>query len=152
MKQELRTLKNTLAEHALVHQRLLLALLLVFLLFAALLSQFYRLQVIDHDKYQTQSQENRVHLQRLIPKRGLIYDREQRLLAENQPSYMLVVYRDQVEGLEHTISELQRLGIIDQQDQDAFYQRIRSYRVSEAVPVPLNLDEQRLGQSGASAS
>lgn len=141
MKQELRTLKNTLAEHALVHQRLLLALLLVFLLFAALLSQFYRLQVIDHDKYQTQSQENRVHLQRLIPKRGLIYDREQRLLAENQPSYMLVVYRDQVDDLSLTISELQRLDIIDQQEADAFYSRMHNYRVFEAVPVRLNLDE-----------
>src|SRR5690554_3875831 len=152
MKQEQRTIKNAFAEYALVHRRLLLALVVVCLLFSALLWQFYRLQIVNHEKYRTQSLENRVQLQRLAPKRGLIYDREQRLLAENQPSYMLVIYRDQVEGLEHTISELQRLGIIDQQDQDAFYQRIRSYRVSEAVPVPLNLDEQRLGQSGASAS
>ncbi len=146
MKPEQRTLKNTLAEHALVHQRLLLALLVVCLLFGVLLWQFYRLQVVNHEKYRTQSHDNRVQLQRLAPKRGLIYDREQRLLAENQPSYMLVVYRDQVEGLEHTISELQRLGIIDQQEQDAFYQRMRSYRVFEAVPVRLNLDEQSMGQ------
>src|SRR5690554_6368196 len=140
MKPEQRTLKNTLAEHALVHQRLLLALLLVCVLFGVLLWQFYRLQVVNHEKSRTQSQDNPVQLQRLAPKRSLIYDREQRLLAENQPSYTLVVYRDQVKDLEHAIHELQRLGIIDQHENDAFYQRMRSYRVFESVPVRLNLD------------
>lgn len=144
MKQEQRTIKNAFAEYALVHRRLLLALVVVCLLFSALLWQFYRLQIVNHEKYRTQSLENRVQLQRLAPKRGLVYDREQRLLAENQPSYMLVIYRDQVEDLGETISELQSIGIIDEQEAEAFYARMRNYRIFEAVPVRLNMDEESI--------
>src|SRR5690554_1319818 len=144
MKQEQRTIKNAFAEYALVHRRLLLALVVVCLLFSALLWQFYRLQIVNHEKYRTQSLENRVQLQRLAPKRGLIYDREQRLLAENQPSYMLVIYRDQVEDLGETISELQSIGIIDEQEAEAFYARMRNYRIFEAVPVRLTMDEESI--------
>ncbi len=146
MKQDFRTLKNSVAEHALVHRRLLLALVLVFICFTILFSQFYRLQIIHHEKYQTQSHENRVHLQRLAPQRGLIFDREGRLLAENRPSYMLVVYRDQIKELEPTIDGLVTIGVIDEQEKEAFYQRANNYRKFEAVPVRLNLSERAMAR------
>lgn len=146
MKPEQHTLKNAVAEHALVHRRLLLALLVVIGMMGILLWRFYQLQIVHYEKYQTQSQANRVHMQRLAPKRGLILDREQRLLAENQPSYMLVIYRDQAGDTTAVLDALQQLDIIDQQEREAFTRRQNNYRPYEGVPVRLNLDDEAIAR------
>lgn len=151
MKFEQRTFKNSLGEHAIVHRRLLLALCAVALALLALSWRYYHLQVVEHEKYRTQSHENRVHLQRLAPRRGLVFDREHRLVAENNPSYMLVVYRDQVEDIEQTLADLLQVQVIDLQEHDAFFQRMNQYRIFEATPVRLNLDEQAMAQFVARA-
>lgn len=140
------TLKNTLQEFAVIHRRLWLVLLVIIGAFSILLWRFYQLQVVNFEKYQTQSRDNRVHLQRLAPQRGLIYDRRHRLLADNQPSYMLVVYRDQADEIEDIIKGLQELNIIDSQEVEAFYQRSRNYRPFEAVPVRLNMSEEAIAR------
>lgn len=146
MHAELRTIKNAAVEHALVHRRLLLALLFVIALLGVLVWRFYQLQIVHHEQYQTQSQANRVHMQRLAPKRGLILDREQRLLADNQPSHMLAIYRDQVDDVNATLEQLKALDIIDEQEQEAFFKRARTYRAFEAVPVRLNLDDETIAR------
>lgn len=140
------TLKNLALEQALVHRRLLLALLVVLCLFALLVWRYADLQITHHELYQTRSHANRVHLQRLAPQRGLIVDREQRLLAENRPSYRLVVYRDQVADLDATLAGLQQLGIIDERDIELFRQRAYRYRSFEAMPLRFHLDDREIAR------
>ena len=51
-----------------------------------ILARYYALQITEYETYRTQSDRNRVQLQPLPPKRGLIYDRNGVLLADNRPA------------------------------------------------------------------
>lgn len=143
------TINNTLQQLGIIHKRLWIALLFVVLAFSVLLWRFYQLQVVNFEKYQTQSRDNRVHMQRLSPQRGLIFDRNQRLLADNQPSYMLTIYRDQIDNLDAIIEGLLELRIIDLQEKEAFFQRSKNYRQFEAVPIRLNMSEEAIARFAA---
>ncbi len=69
--------------------RAVVLLVLGGMLCLVLFGRLLYLQVIEHDHYRTLSEDNRVKLQPIAPNRGLIYDRNGILLAENLPSYRL---------------------------------------------------------------
>lgn len=84
-------LHNPELERRLIRSRILLATVLasVWLLGTGL--RLYDLQVHSHAHFATLSQGNRVRLRPLPPPRGLIYDRQGILLAENLPSFRLEI-------------------------------------------------------------
>ncbi len=77
-------------------------------LMGSLAARLTYLGVNRSSHYQTLADENRIKLQILLPKRGLIYDRFDKLLADNQPNYRLVY----LPGFKHTI--LQNLTIVQE--------------------------------------
>ncbi|HNW59318.1 MAG TPA: penicillin-binding protein 2 [bacterium] len=66
--------------------------------FMALAVQLFRLQIIQREKYQAQSDKNRTRRLRLEPPRGVIYDRNGLPLVENRPSYTLSALPIEVRG------------------------------------------------------
>ena len=75
------TLKDPGRESRIFLVRTLTAVLIACALLAGILYRYYDLQIRDYETYRTQSERNRVQLQPLPPKRGLIYDRNGVLLA-----------------------------------------------------------------------
>ena len=73
------------------------------ILLTILLVRLLYLQVISHEHFTTLSEDNRVKLQPLPPNRGLIYDRNGILLAENLPSYRLEITPEQVDDMGATL-------------------------------------------------
>src|SRR5687768_974645 len=65
-----------------------------------LLVRLFNLQIIEHAYYNTRSDDNRMRLVVVPPVRGLIYDRNGALLAQNQPSYVLEVTPERVGDLD----------------------------------------------------
>lgn len=86
--------------------RMLLAVVLIALLTGLLGARLYYLQVVQHEVYSTRSDKNRVRVEPLPPSRGLIYDRNGELLAENLPSYNLMMVRERVDDLDETLGLL----------------------------------------------
>ena len=80
-------LKDTFLESRLFAGRCLAALIFVLLLAGILIAQYTSLQITQFEDYRTRSERNRVQLQPVPPKRGLIYDRNGILLAENRPQF-----------------------------------------------------------------
>lgn len=76
---------------------------------AALLGRLYQLQFVKTKTYQTQAEDNRVSLQLIPPPRGLILDRNQLPMAENQIYYRVVLERG---DLEATLKVLARMAEI----------------------------------------
>ena len=64
-----------------------------------LLSRFVFLQVMHHDEFVTRAQNNRVKPRAIPPARGLIYDRNGVLLADNVPAFRLEVVPEQVKDM-----------------------------------------------------
>ena len=78
----------------------------VILIFSLLASRLWFLQITEGKKYTEFSQGNRV---RLIPEpalRGIIYDRNGVILAENRPAYQLQLIREDTPDLENTLEKV----------------------------------------------
>ena len=71
------------------HYRTLLFILSLSMI--TLLSRYFYLQVIEHDRYFSKSQVNSVKAQATYAPRGLILDRNGVVLVENYPTYILTV-------------------------------------------------------------
>ena len=135
------TLKNTLYEQKVIHVRLLLALIIVGVSLSVILGRFFYLQILQHEVFLTRAESNRIHLQKIAPKRGLILDQQQRILSDNKPSFVLTIIRDRVENMNAVLDEILRLGIISKRDIERFHQRKNRFRSFEATPLGFNLTD-----------
>lgn len=139
-------LKDPHLEARIYSARTVTAILLVAAMLAIVLARYYSLQITEYETYKTQSERNRVELQPLPPKRGLIFDRNGLLLADNRPSYILSIVRERVDDLDATLAELRSLVSISDADLARYKKRRRRSRPYEAVPLRFRLteDEQAL--------
>ena len=74
-----------------VQRRSRTAGVLLALTFLFLLGAFFRTQVYDHQKYAMQSEANRLSEVPLPAPRGIIYDRNGEIIAENLPGYSVSI-------------------------------------------------------------
>ena len=70
------------------------------LLLAALVGRLIYLQVVAHEHFITLSDDNRIKILPLPPNRGLIFDRNGLILADNLPSYRLEITPEQVRDMQ----------------------------------------------------
>ncbi len=135
------TLKDSHREARIYGARTVTAVLIVCGLLALLTVRYYSLQITHYETYKTQSERNRVQLQPLPPKRGLIYDRNGILLADNRPSYILSVVRERVDDLDATLAALRELLPISDTDLEKFQEKLKRRRPYDAVPLRFRLTE-----------
>lgn len=77
------------AEARLFASRAIVAFIGIVVLMGALVANMYNIQVNQFQDYQTRSNDNRIKVVPIAPNRGLIYDRNGVLLAENRPVFNL---------------------------------------------------------------
>ncbi|BCD98605.1 penicillin-binding protein 2 [Marinagarivorans cellulosilyticus] len=126
-------------ERRVIQRRIGVALLGMLVMLGILLFRFYSLQVTQHEDFVTRSDRNRIQVQPVAPTRGLIYDRNGILLADNRPSYRLSVIVERVDNLDALFSTLGDLVELSQSDIDRFKKTKRRAR-SPYQPIPLKLD------------
>jgi penicillin-binding protein 2 len=132
-------IKNTHAEREIFFGRLLVAVVVILLLCGLLVYRYFNLQILEYENYRVQSDRNRVHLQPISPTRGLIYDRNGVLLADNRPSYTLTVIKERVSDLNANLQLLQELLQIEEDDIVKFRQQLVTARPFEQVPLKFRL-------------
>ena len=96
-------LKDPYRESRIFAARTALVVIGVVVTLIVVLMHYYSLQITQYELYRTESEKNRVQLQPLPPKRGLIYDKNGLLLAENRPSYLLSIIKERVPQLLETL-------------------------------------------------
>ncbi|MGB5445847.1 MAG: penicillin-binding protein 2 [Psychromonas sp.] len=111
---------------------------------AVLISNLYYLQVTSFEKYQTRSNSNRISVQTIAPNRGLIYDRNGIIIAENRPVFNLEVIVNKTENLEENILELQKLLTLTDQEIKNFYTQNRHSRSFKAIVIRQQLSEKEV--------
>ena len=102
---------------------------------------YFRLQVLQHEEYRTRSEANRIKPRPVVPARGLIYDRNGKLLADNVPAYRLEVTPDQVEDLDATLAQLDTLIGLSEEEVQQFKANRRATRGFRPVVLKLRLGE-----------
>lgn len=131
--------KDTAAERRLFQRRALVALVVVLTLIGVLIARLYYLQILNHTNFTTLSEKNRVQVQPIAPPRGLIYDRNDVLLAENRPVFSVTIVPERVPDMDATLARLQQILDIPDEDMERFQRRLDEYR-RPFSPVPLSYD------------
>jgi penicillin-binding protein 2 len=122
--------------------RLAFAAVAVVFLFGILFARFYYLQIAQHQHYQTLAENNRISLLPTVPNRGLIYDRNGVLLANNFFVYTLEITPAKVYDLEATIDALGQLVEVSPRDKKRFKKLMAESHAFEAVPIRTHLSDE----------
>jgi penicillin-binding protein 2 len=111
-----------------------------------LLFRVFTLQVLEHEHYATLSDGNRVRVEPIGPTRGLIYDRQGVVLAENVPTYQLELTPEQVLDIAGTIDALAEIVDIRPEDRERFYRLLETQRRFQPVPLRARLTEEEVAR------
>jgi len=126
--------------------RAVLAAVVATALLLLLVGRMFALQVVDHQHYATLADGNRVRVEPIPPTRGLIFDRNGHILAENVPTYQLELIPEQVEDIDETLDQLAELVELRDADRERFFRLLRSQRRFQPVPVRQNLSEEEVAR------
>ncbi len=134
-------LKDHWAEQRLFLQRVIVSGIIVVGLTSIVVGRLTQLQVLNYEYFSAQSQGNRIRVQPLPPTRGLIFDRNGAVLAENLPSYQLELTPEQVPDTSETLARLARFDLIATEDIDELKALIRTHRSFDAIPIRQRLSD-----------
>ena len=89
--------------------------------------KIFNIQIKESEKYKTLSKKNRINLKILFPNRGIILDRNNKILATNQIAYNLYIVPEQVDNIGDILRELSKIIKI------TFKQRKKTISLSKKV-------------------
>jgi penicillin-binding protein 2 len=123
-------------------RRLLVTAVGTLLLTAVLIARYFDLQISRYEDFATQSNNNRVLVRPVAPSRGLIYDRNSKLIADNRPSYNLTIVPERSNDLDKLLADLSDVISISERDIQRFRKRLRQRRPFEQTNLRFNLSEE----------
>lgn len=140
------TFKNHSAEISLFSRRVLCAVAIVLLLVGFLFGRLIYLQVFQRQVYTTLSDKNQLDFIPIDPNRGLIYDRNGILLADNVPTFSLDVVPEHIKNFNQALQELQQIIAISPDDMKQYRRALKQQRSATGVPLKLNLSEEEVSR------
>lgn len=140
------TLKDHHREFKLFLSRSVVAGVLVTVALGAVVLRLVQLQVVRHEHFTTLSQDNSVKLDPLPPTRGLIYDANGILLAENYAAFSLEIIPEKAGDVAATIDRLEDVLPISENDRGRFERLRRQVRAFDRVPIRSNLTEEEMAR------
>lgn len=93
------------------------------------------------EHYTTLAEANRIAIQPLTPNRGLIFDRNGEILAQNYTAYTLEIVPDQVKDLDAAIDELATIIEITPEDRRRFNKLKRENTKFKSLPIRSRLTD-----------
>ncbi|GAA3867257.1 penicillin-binding protein 2 [Celeribacter arenosi] len=93
------------------------------------------MQVEKADQFRLLAEENRVKIRLLPPARGLIYDRNGKVLAENEQTFRIVIRKEDAAQLDEVLVQLEKLIGLSQDEQDRVRRELRN--AGPSVPVTI---------------
>ncbi|CAG8868394.1 Peptidoglycan D,D-transpeptidase MrdA [Pseudomonas fluorescens] len=140
-------LKDHEKDARLVRKRVVVGAVAIMLLIGVLIARLYYLQVIQYDYHSTLSENNRVHVQPIPPTRGLIYDRNGVIIADNRPSFSLTMTRERSGDWQQVLDVIVEVLELPADDRALFEKRMRQgRRPFEPVPILFELTEEQIAR------
>lgn len=126
--------------------RAIVAAIICLLILAGLLLRLFWLQVINYSHYSDLSENNRIRLMALPPTRGLIYDRNGVVLAENKPTFHLEIIPEQVEDMDATLAGLSEIVTISENEMERFKEQLRVNRSFQRISLRARLNDEEVAR------
>lgn len=140
------TLKNSLHESRIFLSRIVVAFVVILLLTLCLIIRLLYLQISGYDYYLAQANNNRIKVLPLPPTRGIIYDRNGKILATNMPSYSLEIIPEQTKDLAKTLTQLQKLLNIPAKKIEQFHAQRKRKKSFLATPLIIRMSDEQLAK------
>ena len=140
------TLKDIAHESNLFRTRVIIVYVVVVMLFLGLVLRLVELQVIDYGHFRTLSHNNRVKIEPIAPTRGLIFDRNGVVLAQNTPSFSLEVVPEDVVNLDEVIEQLRDIIAISDTDEQRFLAMVSKNRRFASIALRTRLTEDEVAR------
>lgn len=132
-------------EEQIFNRRLLWSVVLVMAMTLVLVSRMLWLQWLNYDRFSSLADQNRIQTQAIAPPRGLILDRNGKVLAENRPDFTLALVPEQVPDMAATLDRLQTLINLDDEDLERFREQLRGRRRPwETIPLRSRMTEEEI--------
>ncbi len=144
------SIKNHSAEANLFARRIFITFLGVLAMLLILFNNIYDLEINSYEKYQTRSNKNRIKLLPVAPNRGLIYDRNGVLLAENKPVYSLAIIPEEVKDIEQTLTLLSGIVEISDEQKQNFLKSMRYKRRFKPLELLSRLSDEQVAKISVS--
>ncbi|WP_068830362.1 penicillin-binding protein 2 [Pseudomonas sp. BMS12] len=120
---------------------------IVLLLTLVLVARMYYLQVIQYEHHSTLAENNRIHVQPIPPTRGLIFDRNGVIIADNRPSFSLTLTRERAGDWRQVLDAVVEVLELTPDDRALFEKRMQQgRRPFEPVPVLFELSEEQIAR------
>lgn len=137
-------LKNLQLELTRYHSRLMVGAGFVLVLALILLVRLVYLQLLKHEHYQNLAESNRITLVPTLPNRGVIYDRNGKILADNFSGYTLEITVAQAGNLDALLKQLGELIEITPKHLRQFKRLREESHEFETVPLKSKLTDEEV--------
>ena len=124
--------------------RILFCSIAILILATIIITRLFFLMVIESDQYKLRSLNNTIRMQSLPASRGLIYDRNKNVIANNQPIFQLEMIPEQVLDIDTSLEQLADLDLIKKNNIDNIKQRIDKNLQFKSVVLRRNLSEREV--------
>lgn len=133
-------------EARLFKNRAIVAFIGIVAMMGILVTNLYNIQINQYQDYKTRSNDNRIKVVPLAPNRGLIYDRNGVLLAENRPVFSLDVTPEKIDDMDETIARLQEILTIEPEKIERFHKERKQTRRFKSVPLLSQLTQEQVAK------
>ena len=133
----------------LVRRTVYLLALMGFVTLVLLLRLSY-LQLVRHSYYAEQAQANQMQPRKIAPRRGIIVDRNSRLIVANRAGFRLTLVAEQVDDVPQTLSRLAGRGFVEAGRQAELLDASRRAPAFEPVPIRTRLAERQVARFAVS--
>ena len=125
-------------------RRSVLILLLKMGLLSSIVYKLYDIQILNSKKYKTLSENNRINLKVINPTRGLIYDRNNKIVATNYVTYELFIIPEQVDDIGLVFKNLSKIIEIPFKQRKKVLKLSKQIREFEMIKITDNLSWSQL--------
>lgn len=109
---------------------------LIGFIFLFLLTGLVKLQIIDYGELSEQSETNHIRLKTVIPRRGVVTDKFNRVIIDNRPSYTISIIPSEIEkGV-----TIPNIALMLDMDSTEVVKRLKRNTINRYQPAPIKRD------------
>jgi penicillin-binding protein 2 len=144
-----RALRNTERELFYFRTRVVVASLFALAGFLLLAGRFVWLQLFKHDDYYARAESNRIAVVPVTANRGLIKDREGRIIARNYSAYTLEINPRKVDNVNAVIDELAHVVEVQPRDRRRYRKLAEELKGADWIPIRTRLTDEEVARFAA---
>ena len=132
---------NIKREKLVFKSRVIFSAIIMLSITLVLIVRLFNLQITKHDYYVKEALGNQMQNLPITPIRGDILDRNGKILATNEFSYILTITPEKVINLNETLIGLEISDLITYEDIKKFNKNLSRFKKFHNIPIKFNLSE-----------